>query len=578
MKYALQAPINPESCGGGKCILKNQTKFYKGRTGPARMTRSGGLFFIDFLGYIKIMFRGEINREIEKTIQEVFPALGGPALGWSVESQENPEHGDYSSNIALVLAKNEGKNPREVAEELKNELLRRPTSKLDFIEKIETAGPGFLNFFIAKKALVQALGNPVSKLAKKQKINIEFVSANPTGPLTMANGRGGFYGDALANILEASGHKVTREYYINDAGNQIKLLGESIQAAEGNPPAGGPEREAMLYKGEYIKKLKGKTAKQAAAFLLKEIKNSLKKADIKFDAWFSEEKNLHKKNEVKKILLFLNKKKVLHEKDGALWLDEAVVIKSNKEQTYFLADLAYHYDKFIKRKFDTAIDIWGADHHGYIERMKKGIEAIGVSPDRLQIIIMQLVRLIRGGKEVKMSKRTGEFVTLDELLKEVGADAARWFFLERSPNTHMDFDMDLAKERSKKNPVYYVQYAHARACSILQKGKPGKKADLELLSQPEELALIKKILRLPEIIEDAANDYQVHRLTRYAYELAQAFTNFYEKHQVIYPEQSRWIDKKNKELTEARLALVSAAKKILKQTLGLMGISAPEKM
>lgn len=177
-----------------------------------------------------------------------------------------------------------------------------------------------------------------------------------------------------------------------------------------------------------------------------------------------------------------------------------------------------------------------------------------------------------------MSKRTGEFVTLDELLKEVGADAARWFFLERSPNTHMDFDMDLAKERSKKNPVYYVQYAHARACSILQKGKPGKKADLELLSQPEELALIKKILRLPEIIEDAANDYQVHRLTRYAYELAQAFTNFYEKHQVIYPEQSRWIDKKNKELTEARLALVSAAKKILKQTLGLMGISAPEKM
>ena len=308
LKYALQAPINPESCGGGKCILKNQTKFYKGRTGPARMTRSGGLFFIYFLGYIKIMFRGEIKREIEKTIQEVFPALGGPALGWSVESQENPEHGDYSSNIALVLAKNEGKNPREVAEELKNELLRRPTSKLDFIEKIETAGPGFLNFFIAKKALVQALGNPVSKLAKKQKINIEFVSANPTGPLTMANGRGGFYGDALANILEASGHKVTREYYINDAGNQIKLLGESIQAAEGNPPAGGPEREAMLYKGEYIKKLKGKTAKQAAAFLLKEIKNSLKKADIKFDAWFSEA-SMRKKGELKKTLELLNKKK-----------------------------------------------------------------------------------------------------------------------------------------------------------------------------------------------------------------------------------------------------------------------------
>lgn len=235
-----------------------------------------------------------------------------------------------------------------------------------------------------------------------------------------------------------------------------------------------------------------------------------------------------------------------------------------------MADLAYHYDKFIKRKFDLAINIWGADHHGYVERMKKGVEALGVHPARLQIIIMQLVRLVRGGEEVKMSKRAGEFVTLDDLLKEVGADAARWFFLERSPDTHMDFDLDLAKERSKKNPVYYVQYAHARASSILRKAKLGKTANLNLLTKSEELNLIKKILQLPEIIEDVVRDYQVHRLPRYAYELAQVFTNFYEKHHVI--------DKKNPGLTKARLALVDASRSTLQIALSLMGIVAPEKM
>jgi len=550
------------------------------------------------------MFRAQIKEEIRKIV--------GEDVVFSVERQENSAHGDYSSNVSLVLAKKQGKNPKEVAEEIKKNLESR-TEKLEFLDKIETAGPGFLNFFIAPAALTEELqgvlnekklffknlkgecfseregvGAPVervkterngkreTKFLKKsffsKKINIEFVSANPTGPLTMANGRGGFYGDALANILKAYGHKVTREYYINDAGNQVKLLGESILATEGNPPARGPEREAMLYKGEYIKKLKGKTAKQAIAVLFKEIKGSLNKAGIKFDVWFSEDKNLHGKNELKKVLEFLNKKKAIHEKEGALWLGDAVVIKSDKNPTYFLADLAYHYDKFINREFDIAIDIWGADHHGYIERMKKGVEAIGVEPERLQIIIMQLVRLISGGKEVKMSKRSGEFITLDDLLKDVGVDAARWFFLERGPNTHMDFDMDLAKERSKKNPVYYVQYAHARAGSILRKGKQVKfgTSDVQILKESEELTLIKKILQLPEIIEDIANDYQAQRLTRYAYELAQAFTNFYEKCLVI--------DEKNKELTQARLALVFATKKTLKQTLGLMGISVPEKM
>lgn len=520
-----------------------------------------------------------LRSQIRKGIESVTP----PGAVFSAEKPDNPEHGDYSSNIALVLAKELGKNPRDVAEDLKNKLLSNRIAK--WVEKIDIAGPGFLNFFISRGALVKKLSSknflslPARRRAgarphlkflsesfstKIKKINIEFVSANPTGPLTMANGRGGFYGDALANVLEAVGHKVTREYYINDAGNQIRILGESILAAAGKVPA-----KEEYYKGDYIKKLKGKTAEAAAKILLGEIKKSLKKAGIEFDVWFSEA-DMRKKGELKKTLEFLNKKNALKEREGALWLGDAVVVKSNQEYAYFLADLAYHYDKFIKRKFDLAINVWGADHYGYVERMKKGIEALSVNPERLNIRVLQLVRLTSGGKEVRMSKRTGEFVTLDDLLKEVGVDAARWFFLERSPDTHMDFDLDLAKERNKKNPVYYVQYAHARACSILKKGGQSKKVDLNLLTQPEELTLIKKILQLTEIIEDTAEDYQAHRLPRYAYELAKTFTNFYEKHHVV--------DSKNPELTQARLFLVSAAQKTIKTTLSLMGIAAPEKM
>jgi len=507
------------------------------------------------------MFRAAIRKELDKIIP--------PEALFSVERSENFEHGDYSSNVALLLAKKERKNPKEVAEEIKNKIGRSANWR------VEIAGPGFLNFWISHSALTAGLQGILKNKKSvfksdndKLRIDLEFVSANPTGPLTMANGRGGFYGDALANILKAVGHKVTREYFVNDAGNQIKLLGESILAAEGNPPVGGEPKEEY-YKGAYIKKLKGKSAEAAVKILLGEIKKSLKKAGVKFNVWFSEA-SMRKKGELKKTLELLNKKKILKEGEGALWLGDAVVVKSNQEYTYFLADLAYHYDKFIKRKFDLAVNIWGADHHGYVSRMQKGIEALGVNPARLKIIIMQLVRLVKQGKEIKMSKRAGEFITLDDLLKEVGADAARWFFLERSPDTHMDFDLDLAKERSKKNPVYYVQYAHARASSILRKAQQTKKVNLNLLTQPEELNLIKKILRLPEVIEDIAEDYQVHRLPRYAYELAQTFTNFYEKHQVI--------DLKNPELTQARLALVYASRSTFQAALSLMGIAAPKKM
>lgn len=520
---------------------------------------------------------------IRKEIEKLVPA----GANFSVERTANPELGDYSSNIALMLSKKVGKNPHEVAKEMKSQLLRRPTSKLgEVVERIEVAGPGFLNFWIQKEALTSALGKNASfKVSRLQKINLEFVSANPTGPLTMANGRGGFYGDALANILEAVGHKVTREYYVNDTGHQIKSLGLSIWTVR----MGGILKEGH-YKGEYIYELakdkrlaKFKVAdylgKAAAKILLEEIKKSLKSAGIRHDEFFSEDKNLHKKGELKEMLEFLNKKKILKEKEGALWWDERVVIKSNGEPTYLLADLAYHRDKLLKREFDLAITVVGADHHAEIKQVEEKVKVFGTSPERLKIIVIQLVRLVSKGKEVKMSKRAGEFVTLDDLLKEVGVGVARWFFLERSPDTHMDFDLDLAKERSRKNPVYYVQYAHARACSILRKSEArsttrlpdGQESEtLNLLIQPEELTLIKKILQLPEIVEDISKDYQVHRLPRYAYELAQVFTNFYEKHHVIDP--------KNPDLTQARLALVSATQKTLKQALGLMGIDSPNKM
>jgi len=527
------------------------------------------------------MARKEIEKLLVSAIRKLYGDISVPKF--SLEVPENPEHGDYATNVAMLLAKILKKSPMSITEEISNQL-----SVTNY--RVKIAPPGFINFYLSEKILYRGLAEILKKqknYSKKQitgsaqkKINIEFVSANPTGPLTMANGRGGVYGDVLAKVLASYGHKVTREYYINDAGNQIKLLGESILAAEGKIP---PQDE--YYKGGYINELKGKTAKQAASTLLKEIKRSLKKAGIKFDVWFSEENSIHKSGELKKTLEFLVKNKSVNEKEGALWLADAVVVKSDKNPTYFLADLAYHYDKFINRKFNIAIDIWGADHYGHVDRTKKGVAALGVDPARLHIIIMQLVRLVRGGKEVKMSKRAGEFVTLDELLDEVGIDAARYFFLERSPDTHMDFNLDLAKERSVKNPVYYIQYAHARISAIFRKASilchpEGAKQPKDLkrsftsfrmttLRELEELVLIKKLIKFPEVIEDITKDYQVHHLTHYAYELARSFHNFYEKRRVI-------TDDKN--LTSARLTLAKATQIVLQITLDLLGIKASERM
>ncbi len=518
-----------------------------------------------------------------------------------VSASDKPEFGHYSTNAAFKLAPIVKKTPFEIAKDL-SQKLKDESQKFSRVEAVQ---PGFINFWIAPEALQDVVKDILKKKnrygkskveSRKSKVNLEYVSANPTGPLTMANGRGGFYGNALANVLEKAGYKVTREYYVNDAGNQVMLLGLSIL----NKTA--PEKvkeilakhpmadKAVLYMGSYVDTLANllgagrlreedplKLGQRAARQLLRDIKGSLKKAGIRHDKWFSEDANLHKKGELKKVLEFLKKKGAVEEKDNATWLGEGVLVKSDGMPTYFLADLAYHYDKLIKRKFDLAIDIWGADHHGYAQRMKKGVEALGLPGDRLKILITQLVRLVSGGKEVRMSKRKGEFITMDDLLEEVGADAARFFFLMHSLDTHMDFDMDLAKEKSNKNPVFYAQYALVRCSNILLKSKvPGRagkslnsKVNLGLLTSDSETRLMLELMKFPDLIAQTAEDYQVHHLTKYAGDVARALHNFYEKERVVGVDRN---------LEQSRLALVSAVKITLENLFDILGISKPKKM
>jgi len=539
------------------------------------------------------MIREEIKKIIKRAARKI---QKGKALRFEtsilIEEPREKNYGDYSTNIALVLAKKLKKNPLEIAEEFKSEILN---SKPGLFQRVEVAKPGFINFFIKKGYLQRQVKNILRekekfgslKIGRKQKVNIEFISANPTGPLTLGNGRGGFCGDVLANVLEKAGFRVIREYYINDIGEQIKKLGHSVIG----------DKEAV-YKGKYIntlhERIKGdgpeKVGEKAAKIILEEmIKPIIKKMGIKFDVWFSE-KSLYQKKETDKILNYLKKRKLVYEKEKALWFKstkfgddkDRVLIKASGEPTYFLSDIAYLRNKF-KRGFQKLIFFFGADHYGYIGRMKAAVEALGFKKEQADFIIMQLVRLFREGKEIRMSKRKGIYVTLEDLINEIGLDVARFFFLMRAPTTHLVINLDLAKERTQKNPVFYVQYAHARICSIIEKIKNQKSKmnkflaseskitnqNLKLLNHPSELGLIKKIIRLPEIIEDTAKDYQVQRLPHYAIELADSFHKFYESCRVITSD---------KNLSMARLGLVLATRIVLKNTLELMGISAPEKM
>lgn len=529
------------------------------------------------------MIRQELVNLIERAIKKAqkekeLPFFDIPEI--LLEKPEERMHGDYSSNVSFKIAKETKRKPFEIAKILVNKLNDLSN---DFFEKIEIAEPGFINFFLPKEYLQKKIEEIIKEgerfgqvdIGKNKKVQVEFISANPTGPLTVGNARGGVFGDVLGNVFQKAGFKVEKAYYINDYGMQILTLGHSILK----------DKDAQ-YKGDYIDKLHGrikeedpyKTGQEAAKIIINEmIKKTAERAGIIYDEWFLES-NLYSKNEVDKVLSELEKKGLIYKKEEALWFKstefgdkrDRVVVKSDGWKTYLAGDIAYHKYKFENKKFNKVVNVWGADHLDDKPGLQAGVEAIG-HKGKLEIVFLQFVTILERSEKLKMSKRAGIYVTMDELLNKVGKDIVRFFFLARSANSHLNFDLSLAKEQSEKNPVYYVQYAYARICSIFKKASKQNSQDIsyKLLNHPSELSLIKQLIRLPEIIEDTARDYQVQRIPQYAIDLATSFHQFYTTCQVI---------SENRELAKARLALVLATKITLKNTLDLMGISAPGKM
>lgn len=454
----------------------------------------------------------------------------------------------------------------------------------ELFEKVAVAGPGFINFTLSKKALYGELEEVLkqevnygdSDIGKNKKIQVEFISANPTGPLTVANSRGGPFGDILANVFKKAGYQSEKGYYVNDFGGQILALGHSIL-----------KDEKAVYQGEYIEEIAKKienndayeAGKEAAHIILENyLKKSARHLGVAFDEWTSESE-IHEGGYVEEALKVLEEKNLLYEKEGAIWFKakelgderDRVLVKSDGKKTYLAGDIGFHLYKFKKLGFDKVINVWGADHHGDVPGLLAGVAAIGYK-DKLEILLHQFVTILEEGEKKRMSKRKGVYVTLDELLEKAGKDAVRFFFLEHSIDTHMNFDIELAKEASNKNPVYYVQYAHARICNIFERASNDfqfQNPAFQELKQVPEMNLIKQLVKFPEVIEDTANDYQVQRLPTYAKDVASGFHKFYESCQVLTDDES---------LTNARLALVKATKIILKNTLDLMGISAPKKM
>lgn len=523
-----------------------------------------------------------------------------------IEVPREKEHGDFACNIAMLLARQARMAPRKIAEIIQEKMAWQETG---LIYKVEVAGAGFINFFLNNNwlydipRLVKNMGDKYGANENKgEKVQVEFVSANPTGNLHMGNARGGAIGDSLANILKLAGYEVEREFYINDAGNQIEIFGESLEARylqlTGHdvpfPENGYAGQDVIETVKNIINQFGNKLIdipseerkKILIDYALKEkiayIKETLENFGIFYDVWFSE-KTLHDSGKVKEILDYLKGKDYIYEHEGALWFKstlfgdekDEVVMRSNGIPTYFAADIAYHKDKF-ERGFDRVINIWGADHHGHVARMKGAIKALGYDPDKLDILLMQLVRLYRGGNIVRMSKRTGTTVTLDELIEEVGKDAARFFFVMRSPDSHLDFDLELAKKQSQDNPVYYVQYAHARICSIFRQAEalgikmpPLEEIDAKRLNEPEEIELLRKIADFPEEINIAARSMAPHRIARYALDLAALFHSFYNSHRVL---------NEDKALQDARLLLMDITRITIKNALNVLGVSAPEQM
>ncbi len=530
-----------------------------------------------------------------------------PIPDFNIEKPANSANGDFSANVALAGAKAFKCAPGKIAESIINNLDLDGT----LFEKAEIAGPGFLNFYLSQKYYSEIVKDVIRKgtdygksgFGAGKKVLVEFVSANPTGPMHIGNARGGAIGDCLAAVLEWAGYCVSREFYVNDAGNQIEKFATSLEVRYLQLFKEGIELPEDAYKGaDIIEHAKNFAAEYGDKYVEAEsqdrrdalvayalpknisgLENDLMKYRIKYDNWFRES-TLHNNGAVDRIINRFKELGVTYEQDGALWFKasefgndkDIVLVRANGIPTYIVPDIAYHYDKLVTRGFDKAVDVLGADHHGYVPRMKAALSALGIDTDRLDCVIMQMVRLVRDGETIKLSKRSGKAITLNTLLDEVPIDAARFFFNLREPNSHFDFDLDLAAQETSQNPVYYVQYAHARICSILKKAKadgielrePTDK-ELDMLNSEEERELIRHLSSLTDEIVAAAKAYDPAKITHFVIELATLFHKFYNAHRVIADDEG---------LMQARLSLCLAVKETIRNVLEMLKISAPETM
>ncbi len=518
-----------------------------------------------------------------------------------IEIPKDDQFGDFSVNTAMKLAKQAKMNPRDIAAVI----TKYYEDSAGIIEKIQTAGAGFLNFYLKQSAYAEEISAIIEKksdygticLDEKRTINIEYVSANPTGPLHLGNARGGCVGSVMSEVYRKAGYEVCEEFYLNDAGNQVIKFGQSLSSRymqifdPGYPfPEDGYHGEditelANRYYKEHSDSLKGLSEEKRAEILAEyglkinteNMRSALSRYGISYDVWFSET-ILHTSGAIQEAVEKLTANNATYEKDGAVWFKatdygcekDDVLIRANSIPTYFAADIAYHYNKLKIRNFGKAVNVWGADHHGHVQRLKSSLEALGIDSSRLTIILMQLVHVMRGSEAVRLSKRSGEIITLDELIEDVGVDAVRYIFNDTAPSTHMNFDMELAVKQSNENPVFYVQYAHARIKSILRSlPKPECKIDLSLLCEKQEAELMKKLCEFSKRITESAESFDPSKITRYAFELASAFHSFYNSCRCKCEDDM---------LSAARLTLVEACGYVLGNTLKLLGISAPEQM
>jgi arginyl-tRNA synthetase len=547
---------------------------------------------------------GEMKEKIRAMIREAIERLTKEEVPFSVEYPANERFGDYATNVAFVLGTLFKTAPSDVAQKILKNL---PPEEA--LEKVEVAGGGFLNFYVKDKVWFETLREACIKgpeygrqAPSGKRVLVEFVSANPTGPLHIGHGRIAAFGDSLSRLLEWTGWQVEREFYINDMGTQMELLGASVLARYGELLGGQMDFPEDGYRGEYIydvarrliEKYGEKLLKlpkeealkisslEAQNIIMQWIREELESFRVKFDNFVSEA-SLHQESQVDKTLEELNKKGFLYEKDGAIWFKstlfgdekDRVVIRAQGTKTYFASDIAYHQQKFL-RGYDLLINIWGADHHGYVKRLEAAVEALGFSKEKLKVILVQLVTLLRKGKRVSMSTRAGEFDALRDVIKEVGVDATRFFLLLRRADSPLDFDLEVAKAQNEENPVYYVQYAHARISSIFKKAKEKnlmlpdpRQTDLSSLSLPEERTLAKNVGIFPEILNDASSAYEPHILSSYLLSLAKAFHSYYNKHRVL---------NESEPLRNARLILVWGVKEVIRNGLEILGVQAPEEM